>query len=431
MTKPLPLKDENLSKLTLGKGEADRTFWDIPSKGIDPVTGFGLRVREGGSRVYILRYKHEGQTRRIVLGEAGLFKTVDAARAVARDKKGAVIEQRRAGVDPRSVEKARREEIQRSQARAEAGAFLLQAKAYIEHKTGKIRPKTLYETKRYLIGLDNAAPAVWQPLHGMALNEITQRVVKARLAEIAAVSGTVTADRARAALSGFFVWAVDREQADANPVMGIKPATDAEDMRRERVLSDAELKAIWHKVPAGDYGDIVRLLILTGQRPNEIAGATWQELAIGPEVTPERRTLALPRERTKNGLPHDVPLSESAAAILEGRTAIVGRDYVFGEGSRGYQGWSKSKAALDEKLGFNEPWQLRDIRRTVVTGMSELGILPHVVEAVVNHVSGDAKRGVAGVYNKAKYGPEKREALDRWAAHVTALVALKEAAQAA
>ena len=117
-----------------------------------------------------------------------------------------------------------------------------------------------------------------------------------------------------------------------------------------------------------------------------------------------------------------------AAAILEARPRVVGRQNVFGEGKRGFQGWSRCKAVLDGKVKLNEPWQLRDIRRTVVTGMSELGVLPHVVEAVVNHVSGDAKRGVAGVYNKAKYAPEKREALNRWADHILALLATKKAA---
>ena len=176
----------------------------------------------------------------------------------------------------------------------------------------------------------------------------------------------------------------------------------------------------------------MRLLILTGQRSNEIAGVTWGELAIGPETPRDKRTLALPRERSKNGLPHDVPLCESAAAILEARpkVAVVGSDgtqtirqHVFGEGRRGFQGWSKSKTALDEKLKFKEPWQLRDIRRTVITGMNELGVLPHIVEAVVNHVSGDAKRGVAGVYNKAKYAAEKRAALDLWSKRVGQMLA--------
>ena len=148
------------------------------------------------------------------------------------------------GVDPRKAEAGRRDDAKRKQAQAEAGAFLQLAKAYVEHKADKIRPKTLYETKRYLIGLDNAAPAVWQPLHTMTLSEITRRVIKDQLEEISNESGTITADRARAALSGFYAWAIKRDKVDANPVLGIGAATESENTKRDRALSDAELRAI-------------------------------------------------------------------------------------------------------------------------------------------------------------------------------------------
>ena len=133
------------------------------------------------------------------------------------------------------------------------------------------------------------------------------------------------------------------------------------------------------------------------------------------ELDFDRETWSLPGARTKNKLPHDVPLSRQVKAILE----LQDGDPLFGKG--GFREWWRCKAQLDRALDL-PAWTVHDLRRTVVTGMAEIGIAPHIVEAVVNHVSGH-KGGVAGVYNKAKYSPEKRAALQRWADHVERLVA--------
>jgi integrase len=186
----------------------------------------------------------------------------------------------------------------------------------------------------------------------------------------------------------------------------------------------------------------VRLLVLLGQRRDEVGGMGRAELA--PDLTLWR----LPGERTKNGRPHDVPLPAQAAAILSGRPPRAGRDLVFGAREGSFSGWSQAKKRLDadvarwraqERLGrpltdgeLPAPgdalpaWTLHDLRRTAVTGMAELGVAPHVVEAVVNHVSGH-KGGVAGVYNWASYAAEKRAALQRWADHVEQIVAGEQA----
>src|SRR4051794_35249228 len=152
-----------------------------------------------------------------------------------------------------------------------------------------------------------------------------------------------------------------------------------------------------------------------------------------PEINRGKAVWNLPPARTKNGLPHDVPLSDAALAIIDAIPERAGRDLLFGDRDGPFQGWSKAKAALDarviaareEKAGKGKgklaPWRLHDIRRTVATRMAELGVLPHAVEAVLNHISGH-KAGVAGIYNRAIYSAEKRQALDRWAEHVTALV---------
>ena len=129
----------------------------------------------------------------------------------------------------------------------------------------------------------------------------------------------------------------------------------------------------------------------------------------------------IPASRTKNGRGHDVPLSDPVLAIINSISPREGRHLIFGDGSGPFSGWSKSKERLDQRSGVTD-WRLHDLRRTVVTGMAELGVQPHVIEAIVNHVSGH-KAGVAGIYNRATYAPEKRAALDRWAKHVDEIIA--------
>ena len=205
--------------------------------------------------------------------------------------------------------------------------------------------------------------------------------------------------------------------SDGNPVIGTNRAAD--ERSRDRVLSDKELAAIWGACRDDDFGRIVRLLILTGQRREEVGGTTWSELDLA------RGLWTIPGSRTKNGRAHEVPLPASAAGLLEQTRLALRSGSLFGEGTGSFQGWSKAKAALERRISSGgtamEPWRLHDIRRTVATRMAELGVQPHVIEAVLNHVSGH-KAGVAGVYNRALYAAERRKALDLWGEHVRALV---------
>ena len=182
---------------------------------------------------------------------------------------------------------------------------------------------------------------------------------------------------------------------------------------RDRVLSADELKLIWQAVDNDDYGNILKLLLLTGTRAEEIAALQWNE--VGDSA------INLPGSRTKNKRAHTIPLSDAAKAIIGG-TERGKRVHVFGRDDTGFYGWAKCKARLDQKLGDKVThWTTHDLRRTAVTHMAELGIQPHIIEAVVNHVSGH-KSGVAGIYNRAAYDKEKREALNLWAEHVMATV---------
>jgi integrase len=212
-------------------------------------------------------------------------------------------------------------------------------------------------------------------------------------------------------LSAFLNWCVGEDLIELNIATGIERN---EETPRDRRLKDAELKTLWNTLPPGDFGDIVRLLILTGQRLREISDLRWSEIDLNEAV------IELPRHRTKNGEPHTIPLSKPVLDILKRRQRNTERDLIFGIGTRGFGGWSKSKARLDKAVRFSKPWILHDIRRSVSTGMNELGVEPHIVEAVLNHISGH-KAGVAGTYNRAAYEKQKVEALNRWASHVLAV----------
>jgi integrase len=158
--------------------------------------------------------------------------------------------------------------------------------------------------------------------------------------------------------------------------------------------------------------------MLTGARPSEVGGMCWSELNL------DAGTWDLPAARSKNHRAHCLRLPVPALAILrQVQVKSRGRDQLFGaRASVGFSGWDNAKIALDRRLGDQVgPWQLRDIRRSVATGMADLGIAPHIIEAVLNHYSGH-RAGVAGVYNRARYDQEVTTALIRWSAHVMALV---------
>jgi integrase len=175
-------------------------------------------------------------------------------------------------------------------------------------------------------------------------------------------------------------------------------------------------------------------LILTGQRREEISALSWSEIDLGKAV------ISLPGNRTKNYRPHEVPLSDQALAILNAAPRRDSRDLIFGAGDGAFSGYSGSKAALDkrifaarvaaagspEKVQPMSDWRLHDLRRTCATRMADIGIQPHVIEAVLNHVSGH-RGGIAGVYNRSLYVAEKRDALVRWGNHVEALVEKRQA----
>jgi integrase len=203
-----------------------------------------------------------------------------------------------------------------------------------------------------------------------------------------------------------------------NPFLAL-PRREAGEAR-DRVLTDDELASIWRAAEATGakvFGLLVRLLILTGQRREEVAGMAWSELS------PDRQTWTIPAGRAKNGKDHLVPLSAAARDLLpEEPHADERESELLFPGQRGtpFNGWSKSKAQLDKDSGVIG-WRIHDLRRTLATGLQRLGVRLEVTEAVLNHVSG-SRAGIVGIYQRHEWAAEKRAALDAWAAHVMALV---------
>jgi integrase len=385
-----------VEKLELPPGEADRIFFD------DSLKGFGLRFRSGGKRTWIVQYRLGSKQRRVIIGTLETH-DVPAARKLAKDMLARVHQ----GGDPQ-VEKAER--------RAEAAETLgsLVDSYLMRYAARRLKPGTLTDVERYL-------RRHWAPLSERPARKVTRANVASRLADIAEESGGYAANRARAALNALYAWAIAEGLSDANPVVGTRKAVD--EIARDRVLTDTELAAIWNEAGDGDFGAIARLLILTGQRREEVAAMTWDEVDL------DGAAWRIGGDRTKNARAHEVPLATRAVEILraaERRDGRDGRTLVFGSRKGPFSGWSKAKAALDGRLAASlgrtpTPWRLHDIRRTVATRMADVGVQPHVIEAVLNHVSGH-KAGVAAVYNRASYANEKRIALNLWGEHVAALV---------
>ncbi|GEP04445.1 tyrosine-type recombinase/integrase [Methylobacterium oxalidis] len=381
-----------IDSLTLAADKSEQYAWD------DTLKGFGVKLNKGGSRNFLIQYRgQDGRTRRIVIGKVGTL-TLDEARRRARE----LLVGAATGNDPYKEKKTAR-----AQSAVTVGAV---ADAYLKHAEHRLKPRSFEQVERHL-------KQHWQPLAHLPVNGVTRANVAALLTAMASGGHRIKATRARSALSAMFSWAIGEGIAESNPVIGTnKPA---EEKSRDRVLSETEVRAVWHACRDDAYSRIVQLLLLTGQRRDEVGSMVESELDLRSALW------TIPAARTKNGLTHEVPLSRPALEILAGQPRIEGRDLVFGEGVGGFSGWSNSKERLDKRIAATglvmPPWRLHDLRRTVATSIADrLKVQPHVVEAILNHISG-SKAGVAGIYNRAIYRDEKREALERWAAHVLAL----------
>ena len=287
--------------------------------------------------------------------------------------------------------------------------------------------RTWARTKAYF---DNEVLPRWR---GKSVHEVTTENVE-DLIDAIAEDRPIAANRVLAAVRKWFAWmggkykggkkAALKSRLRTAPCLGIE--APGEEKRRDRVLTGGEIKALWNACgePSDDrsggigepFGSFAKILLLTAQRRAEVAGMRWSEIDMDKSVW------TIPGERTKNKLPHAVPLSAQASSIIEAVTRIDKSDFVFTTtGDSGLGGFSRAKERIDRKMKATKPWTFHDLRRTASTNIGDIGVQPHIVEAVLNHISGH-RAGVAGTYNRAAYAAEKADALQRWADHVEWLV---------
>lgn len=386
--------------LTCPADKVEIVYWsnDLP--------GFGLRIRAGGAKAWLVMYRTKtGEQRKATLGDPA-----SVPFQVARKRAAELIASAKTGGDPHGEARRARNEIK-------TGDLV---ERYLARQKPRMRPRSYEELRRHL---ETHA----RPLHGGAAARLTQRAIAEMLQRLAEQK-PITANRVRASLSAMFTWAMRSGLVSSNPIVAtFKPA---EERTRERVLSDDELRLIWGAAGDGDHGCIVRLLMLTGARREEVAGMRWSEIIPNDDGT---AVWTLPSERSKNNLPHMLTLPAMVIAQLPAlRQKRDGqpRDLLFGEADNPYSGWSRSKERLDRriaKLNGGEPiapWVLHDLRRTFVSRLNDRGIAePHIIEALVNHQGGIGRAGIAGVYNRAAYRTQKAAALARWADHIAGLTA--------
>jgi integrase len=383
-----------LTAITVEKFKPGAARREVPDRAC---AGLYLVVQPSGAKSWAVRYRRGGKTRKLTLGNVEALPLAAARRAAAD-----ALHEVAVGRDP-AADKQRRvaESEQAAALRASDTVDSLVAQFLAQYVERNCRPSTQSQVKRVF------AVEVLPRWHGRSVHDIERRDVVALLDRIVA-DRPVLANRTRSHLGKFFSWLLARDVLKWSPVAGVE--RPAKETARDRVLTSTEVAAVWRACDQIDseFAILVKLLLLTGQRRNEVAGMCWSE------IDADRRTWTLPAARSKNGRQHAVPLSRQAWALISARPHAGDRVLDVGSVAHG-------KIALDAVARIPQRWTLHDLRRTAVTGMAELGIAPHVIEAAVNH-TGAAKLGVAGVYNRASYGEEKRTALQQWADHVERLV---------
>jgi integrase len=412
------LTDRSLKALKPAPAGKRDTVWDA----IQP--NLGVRVTDRGRRSFVVVRRRAGEARPtwVTLGEYPTLGLAEA-RKTARETLGALI----AGDDPAVLAEAKRCEEEEASRRREAGTFAALAERFIALHLPRLRTARAVEAliRRELIPV----------LGDRQVGEIRPRDIVALLEAIMArgadhpgrmrptSGGEHAARHALSALRKIFAWALSRdvEGLDVNPCARVK----AEDLfgggvrARDRVLGPAELRAVWRAAEAEGYpfGDLIRALLLTGQRLREIAEARWSEIS--------EATLTVPAARMKSKEAHALPLTDRMRALLDGLPRFTAGDYLFTTtaGRLPIGGFSRAKRRLDRKIAENGDsiahWQLHDLRRSARTGLAEAGVLPFFAELVVAY----RQNGVHRVYDLHRYDVEKAQALLAWEARLLSVVA--------
>jgi integrase len=387
MVEKLRLTKRVVDALTPGPAERIAFDRDLP--------GFGLKITPSGRKIFLFQYRFPpgrmGRTRRVTLGEYGQAITPDQARSTAMRLKGKVAnnfdpfeEDRRAHQD--AIKKHTEEKRATERTVAAISAF------YIErHVKPRNRSWAEYERllKRYIL----------PEIGGLQIDRVRRADVVGLLDEIEAKRSSQTADAVLRVLRAMFNWHAVRDEDFVNPIIRGMTRSSARFTARDRILTDHELRAVWSVLLETPYpfGPLFRMLLLTGQRRDEVASMRWDDL--------QGDLWIIPKERYKSARENVTPLTPSVLSLLKEfpRTG----PYVFTTtGSTPVSGFSKAKRALDERSGTAN-WRLHDLRRTARSLMSRAGISRDIAERVLGH----AVAGIVGVYDRHDYLAEKRNVL--------------------
>ena len=365
--------------------------------------GFSVRVSYRGTKTYSVMYRIRGnpKKRRATIGIVG-----DISLADARERAQEIKKHARRGIDLLENEQRLEAESRLAEARRDEDSIKVVSALFIE-RYAKKNQKYWFQTKAIF---DTCVLPKWRD---RSIGSIERRDVVELLDWIEDRSGIYRANRTLAAIRKMFNWAlVERAIIETTPI--VPGMSRGKETKRDRVLSEGELLAIWESTDKTGYpyGSLDKLLILTGQRLGEVSKMRWEHIDLNNKVW------TLPASSTKANRRHEVPLSEKAIEVI---TALpCTGEYVFSSGRIGdkpINGHSKSKATLDKESGVKN-WRRHDYRRTVATNISRLHFTRFVIERILNH----ADNSVTAVYDHGGYLDEKREALDAWANKLQSII---------
>jgi integrase len=370
--------------------ESDTVYWDAA------LPGFGVKVTPKGRKVFIVLYRTGGagsKLRKYTIGPYGRV-TLHQAREAAQKVFAARLE----GRDPAAEKRERKRRVV-----ADRVEDLLEA--FIDQRLSQNRSGA--EIARLL------RREIRKDWAGRSIHEIGKRDVVEVISAIEQRGAPIAANKTLKSIKTFMQWCVGRAVLDQSPAEGVP--LPAKEVARDRVLSDDELARVILAARQVDdhYGGIVELLALTGQRREEVAMLAWDELDL------TQRIWTIPKLRTKNAKPHIVQLSDQSIAVLK-RMKTQGPHVFAFHGAKPFPDFARAKRKLDE-LSKVTGWRLHDLRRTCVSGMARLGIAPHVADKILNHQSGTIT-GVAAVYQRHEFLLERKDALERWGAHMAKIV---------
>lgn len=391
--------------------------------------GLYLILQTTGTKTWVARYRFKGVSRKFTIGKYPTIALKDA-----RELASAAITSAKAGVDPGEVKKA--DVIAAKEAEKDDVGSVVE-RFIDKYCKPNMKPRSADETARIL--RKNVVTA-WA---GKPISKVTKKDINDLLDSIIDRDAPIAANRVFSAVRKMMNWAVQRSLIEKSPAEGISPRTA--ERSRDRVLADDELRRV---MMAADglgwpFAPFLKVLALTGQRRDEVASMRWKELHLDDKLP----VWILPKERSKNSVAHEIPLSPEVVSILKTLPRVqhevngraVDSEFVFSTtGRTAISGFSRFKATLDaailksmreeasergddpDEVADLPDWRLHDLRRTMASGMARLGVQIHIVEKILNHVSGSFG-GIVGVYQRHDFADEKRLALTAWARHVTGL----------